>query len=43
MESGEFGVVPRTSLACFVVVFSFSFESVSALEPIVPIDLNEQQ
>ena len=35
------GVLPRTSLACFVFVFSLSFESVSAMEPIAPEDLNE--
>ena len=34
------GMLPQTSLACFVFVFSFSFESVSALEPVTPEDLN---
>jgi len=35
------GVLPRTSLSHFVFVFLLSFESVSALEPVMPTDLNE--
>ena len=35
------GVLPRISLFCFASVFSLPCESVSALEPVVPTDLNE--
>ena len=35
------GVLPRASLFCFVFVFSLSFESVSAMEPVTPTVMNE--
>ena len=35
------GVLPRVSLFCFVSVFSLSFESVSAIEPVTPTVMNE--
>ena len=35
------GMLPRASLFSFVFVFSLSFESVSAMEPVTPTVMNE--